>query len=188
MLSAAGASRTCPTNFKCRMTSFGAENADFKAWVIARHAGQLCTYGPVAERQPVWVVQFEDRDRGEARFTDEAEAIDYFLRASANWNCTLLTTVRVPGAADSYEGLADMAKRRKPKAKTKPRPGNLARNYPLDFLRLWDGCWKKDCLPQCRGSSPETAYCERLEREFADYQDAAERMDNWRNTGGKSYR
>lgn len=66
--------------------------------------------------------------------------------------------------------------------------GNLAIDYPADFLSLWRGCSDQDCLPGCRHGEPEQAYCERLEREWNEYQDALERMDNGRNTGGKSYR
>lgn len=70
----------------------------FDQFVMEQYAGQLCTYGVPSERKPVWIVKFEDADRGDAHFDNEAEAIMFFLRASDNWNCTLLTTARVPAA------------------------------------------------------------------------------------------
>lgn len=73
----------------------------YRDFVISQNAGELCTYGPPGERKPVWIIKFEDASRGEAHFDNEPEAIEFFLRAADNWNCTLLTTVRVPDAGSA---------------------------------------------------------------------------------------
>ena len=96
--------RRCQTGARCLVRCPGCEEeplprfdrAGFNAFVQNQYAGQLCTYGVPSERKPVWIVRFEDADRGDAVFHDEQEAIDFWLRAEGNWNCTLLTTVRVP--------------------------------------------------------------------------------------------
>jgi hypothetical protein len=71
----------------------------YRRWIRNGHAGELCTHGPVTERKPIWIVKFEDADRGESHFHSEDEAIEYYLKVSDSWNCTLLTTVRVPDVA-----------------------------------------------------------------------------------------
>jgi hypothetical protein len=48
------------------------------------------------------------------------------------------------------------------------RPDNLTKEYPLEFLELWDGCGHLDCLPECR-LGLETGYCARIEKAFAEF-------------------
>jgi hypothetical protein len=74
-------------------------SGSFEAWIREQFREQyhdeLCTFGPPQERKPIWIVKFEDANRGEAHFDNENEAIDFYLQASNSWNCTLLTTVRI---------------------------------------------------------------------------------------------
>jgi len=51
-------------------------------------------------------------------------------------------------------------------------PDNLTKEYPLEFLELWDGCSHLDCLPGCR-IGLENGYCVRLEKAFAEFNAAA---------------
>lgn len=69
----------------------------FNTWVRAQHIGELCTFGPVKDRLPIWVIKFEDASRVEAYFNNEVEAIDFYLKVSNSWNCTLLSTVMIMG-------------------------------------------------------------------------------------------
>ena len=52
------------------------------------------------------------------------------------------------------------------------QPDNLTKDYPQEFLELWDGCSHLDCLPACR-IGLESGYCERLEKAFAQFSAAA---------------
>jgi len=65
-------------------------------------------------------------------------------------------------------------------------PGNLTQELPSDFLDSWGGCSHLDCLPKC-WHGLEDGHCERLAKALGEYNDAMERADNGRNTGGKSY-
>lgn len=49
---------------------------------------------------------------------------------------------------------------------------NLTKEYPLEFLEMWDGCGHLDCLPECR-IGLETGYCARIENAFAEFNAAA---------------
>lgn len=56
--------------------------------------GSWCAPGPAAEQKRMFVLRFEDQDRGEAHYTDEAEARAMFARAEARgWNCHLFVHV-----------------------------------------------------------------------------------------------
>lgn len=56
--------------------------------------GAWCAPGPAAEQQRLFVLRFEDRDRGECHYTDEQEARVAFASAEARgWNCHLLAHV-----------------------------------------------------------------------------------------------
>lgn len=52
----------------------------------------LCTYGPPSERKRHWILKFEDADKGDMHFDDEAEALRMFFRCDVAWNCTLFVT------------------------------------------------------------------------------------------------
>ena len=52
----------------------------------------LCTYGPEAERKRRWILRFDDADKGDMHFDDEAEAMKMFAVCTLNWTCTLFVT------------------------------------------------------------------------------------------------
>jgi len=52
--------------------------------------GHLCTVGPADSQRQVWLLRFEDRDRGEAVHSDQGAAYQAFGRAETlGWNCHL---------------------------------------------------------------------------------------------------
>lgn len=53
-----------------------------------------------------FIVRFEDADRGDAVFDDEAEAREFFARANTNWNCYLFGTLEAHPAPKPAEGEA----------------------------------------------------------------------------------
>lgn len=74
--------------------------------------GLWCAPGPAAEQARLFVLRFEDQDRGEAHYTDEPEARTAFARAEARgWNCHLFAHVEraspaAPVAQPLTEGTA----------------------------------------------------------------------------------
>lgn len=51
---------------------------------------------PMSEGRPTprtFLVRFEDAEMGDAVFTDEAEARDFWRRATVNWNCYLFAAM-----------------------------------------------------------------------------------------------
>jgi hypothetical protein len=52
----------------------------------------LCTFGPEAERQRHWILKFEDADKSDMHFDDEAEAMKMFAACMLSWTCTLYVT------------------------------------------------------------------------------------------------
>jgi hypothetical protein len=52
-----------------------------------------CQPGDKPDRH--FIVRFEDQDRGDAVFTDEAEAREFYARATVNWNCWLFGAMPV---------------------------------------------------------------------------------------------
>lgn len=66
--------------------------------VVADHATteteptDFCTDGPPAERKRVWVLLFDDADKGRAVFDNEVEAHTAWDKAKDHWTCTLLET------------------------------------------------------------------------------------------------
>jgi hypothetical protein len=61
---------------------------------------EWCQPGDALERR--WIVMFEDRDRGTAIFSDEAEARIFWGNANTNWNCWLFAAApRDPKAAEA---------------------------------------------------------------------------------------
>src|SRR5215216_170085 len=54
---------------------------------------EWCQPGDIKER--CWLLRFDDQDRGDAVFTNEAEARDMFRRANdGGWNCYLFAAAR----------------------------------------------------------------------------------------------
>jgi len=52
--------------------------------------GKYCTVGPPEQQKQMFMVTFEDTDRGIALFDDEQEARDFFAKAEGGgWNCHL---------------------------------------------------------------------------------------------------
>lgn len=47
-----------------------------------------CQPGDMQDKR-YFIVKFEDRDRADALFTDEAEAREFYARATVSWNCWL---------------------------------------------------------------------------------------------------
>lgn len=78
-----------------------------------QQAALLCTYGEPSKRKPVWMLRFEDQDKGVNVYHDEAEAHAAFQQATLNWNCTLFVTARAPvqqaevGEDFDYKGFAE---------------------------------------------------------------------------------
>jgi hypothetical protein len=58
------------------------------------------------------------------------------------------------------------------KERSMSEPDNLTKDYPQEFLELWDGCSHLDCLLGCR-IGLENGYCVRLEKAFAEFNAAA---------------
>ena len=52
----------------------------------------LCTHGPEPERKRHWILKFEDADKEDMHFDDEAEAMKMFVLHTIQWNCTLFVT------------------------------------------------------------------------------------------------
>lgn len=52
----------------------------------------LCTDGPTDKRKRLWLLKFDDPDRGFALYHDEGEAMRAWDRAKDNWTCTLFVT------------------------------------------------------------------------------------------------
>lgn len=66
--------------------------------------GVLCTYGPESERRRVWLLWFDDPDRGYSLYRDEAEAMRAWDRAKDSWTCTLFATAEfVPARSNLGE-------------------------------------------------------------------------------------
>jgi hypothetical protein len=60
----------------------------------------LCTFGPPNERKKRFILRFEDADKADMHFDDEAEAVAMFRRCELNWTCTLFGTVDTAVAAE----------------------------------------------------------------------------------------
>jgi len=50
----------------------------------------LASFG--TERKRIWILKFEDADRGDMNFDDESDAHHAYENFSVGWNCTLLET------------------------------------------------------------------------------------------------
>lgn len=53
---------------------------------------ELCTDGPPNERERLWLLKFDDADKGYALYRNESEAMRAWDRAKDNWTCTLFVT------------------------------------------------------------------------------------------------
>lgn len=57
---------------------------------LAEVEGDRVKYLSPRDREPVWLLMFDDVDRGYATYHSEAEGREAFARASVSWTCTLL--------------------------------------------------------------------------------------------------
>lgn len=57
---------------------------------------------------------------------------------------------------------------------------NLAEEHPAEFMAVWEGCDRLDCLPKC-WIKMQDGHCERLERALADH--GARQEHSARNCG-----
>lgn len=98
--------------------------------------GQLCTYGPPAERQHHWLLRFDDPDRGDCHFDNEQDAMEFFARAEGNWTCTLFVTATLEGSPMKPERTAEELIDDRPPSREHPRPWRVEPD-PDDPKRCW---------------------------------------------------
>jgi uncharacterized lipoprotein YddW (UPF0748 family) len=57
--------------------------------------GEFCAPGPAEDQRGVWLLKFEDAQRGDRIYFDESEAYQSFARAeSLGWNCYLFVVAK----------------------------------------------------------------------------------------------
>lgn len=70
--------------------------AALPSWSIPATA-KWCQPGDMQDAQR-FMVRFEDRDRGDAIFTNKSEAVEFYKRACVSWNCWLFAAMPVADA------------------------------------------------------------------------------------------
>lgn len=107
-------------------------------------AGELCTFGPPAERKPHFILKFEDNDVGDMHFRDRDLAIATFKQHSYNWNCTLFETACLAAARPSKTAQeATIEKLEEEAERLKGENSALQRRDTLREEALQR--WKDDC-------------------------------------------